>query len=604
MKALLFILALPLLAAPYPHVRYLDFNGPYTLIAGQRTFFYFKPLYAGDFTCVAATDVCTITGGTYTPVNGDIGTTDSTGTLPGGLYTKIQIFWPPYAICNASGATFQFKQNDCSGALVDITSVGSGTHTFNLYHGNGMANIYLDSAPTGWPGGSTIEWRTAGGGAACNTPAPTSSGKPYSIGGGDANDGYMCLLLTVPSNATPGTGTSSMTWCQTDASVNCHTFTWNYEVVSITPFSPTPPSSFSAIPGLSTWVSTMTATNGMGVSDNGAGPSDYVTPLSAPTQDFTSCPEFTICLYDGGLTFYNIAQYISNSQYNNGGTYISNFMKTYYVNTNGNLPQYKVQYEGLSRATQVTGDPSYRAAANLLQNSAYVEFGARPTIGYDREMAYALSTDVELFKYAGITNTYWADMRDTLYGFLLRYTETSSANRADSQGFYMGLMLKSIIQDYQVSHDPRIGYVVKRALDRLQATYNTGTHTMMYALGVDGGPWCSSNILWFINDPYFNCQVNVGQKLQDLVSPAFAWYYAATGDTTYRDAGDDWFQHALDAGLYTGKESGQIYYWSFQYPAWRSGAISINQWYGDPGSTSSSSVITGQVTISGSASIQ
>jgi hypothetical protein len=96
----------------------------------------------------------------------------------------------------------------------------------------------------------------------------------------------------------------------------------------------------------------------------------------------------------------------------------------------------------------------------------------------------------------------------------------------------------------------------------------------------------------------------VGQKLQDLVSPAFAWYYAATGDTTYRDAGDDWFQHALDAGLYTGKESGQIYYWSFQYPAWRSGAISINQWYGDPGSTSSSSVITGQVTISGSASIQ
>ncbi len=592
-------------ATPYPHVRYLDVGAPYTLIAGHRTFFYFKPLYAGDFTCVAATDICTITGGTYTPHNGDLGTTDSTVTLPGGLYTKIQIFWPLYAVCNASGATFQFKQNDCSGMLVDITSVGTGTHTLNLYHGNGAANIYLDAAPTGFPAGSTFEWRTAGGAAACNTAAPTSSGKPYSIGGGDSNDGYMCMIITVPSNATPGTGTGSMVWCQTDASVNCHTFTWDYNVVSVS-FTPTTPSSFSAIPGLSTWVSTMTATNGMGVSDNGAGPSDYVTPLSAPTQDFTSCPEFTICLYDGAIAFYNIAQYLSNSAYNNGGTYISNFMKAYYVSNGGNIPQFKVQYEGLSRATQVTGDPSYRNAANLLQNSAYVQFGARPYIGFDREMAYALSTDVDLFKYAAITNTYWADMRDTVYGFLLRYTETSSANRADSQGFYMGLMMKALIQDYQVSHDDRIAYVIKRSLDRLQATYNVGTHTMMYALGVDGGPWCASNFLWFVSDPYFNCQVNTGQKLNNLVAPAFAWYYAATADTTYRDNGDDWFGHALDAGLFTGKESGQIYYWSFQYPYWRSGAGSINQWYGDtiaPPSTNSTS-ITGQVTISGRATIQ
>lgn len=599
-------LAVSVGATPYPHIRYLDFhNGPYTLIAGHRTFYYFKPLYAGDFTCVAATDICTITGGTYTPHNGDLGTTDSTVTLPGGLYTKIQIFWPLYAVCNASGATFQFKQNSCAGALVDITSTGTGTHTLNLYNGNASANLYLDAAPTGFPAGSTFEWRTSGSGGACNTAAPTSAGKPYSIGGGTQSDGVLCLIVTVPSNATPGTGTAHVTFCETTGSTNCNTFNWSYEAVAVS-FSPTPPSSFTAIPGLSTWVSTMTATNGMGAGNNGAGPSDYVTPLSAPTQNFTDCPEASICYYDGALTFYNIAQYLSNPSYKNGGTYISNFVKTYYTVNSGGIPAYKIFYEGLARETRITSDASYLTAANLLQNSTYVLFGARPILGFDREMAYALTTDVDLKKYANIDNQYWADLRDTVYGFLLSYTETSSANRADTQGFYMGLMMKALIQDYQLSHDDRIAYVLKRTLDRQQATYNLGTHTMMYALGVDGGPWCASNFLWFVTDPYFNCQVNTGQKLQNLVSPAFAWYYAATGDTTYRDNGDEWFSHTLDAGLYTGKESSQIYYWSFQYPFWRGGNGTINQWYGDvaapPANVSTS--ITGQVTISGRATIQ
>ncbi len=612
LKLMLFLaLASELLANPYPKIRAYNFqsSGAYTLIAGKRTIFMFRPQYAFDFTCVAATDVCTVTGSIYTPVNGQTGTTDSTGTLPGGISTMVQFAWPTYALCNASGFTFKLKQNDCSGALVDITSTGTGTHTFSMYAYNSQ-RIYLDAPPTGLPASTSFSWRTGTGGTGytCHDAAPTSGGKIYDPPGGDGSENPLCMDVTLSSGASAGTGTGSIVLCEDAVSTNCRTFTFPYNVAVLTPVTPTPPVSFPAIPGLTNWQAKMTATNGMGGSDNGAGPADYCTPRSSPTQDWTNMPEQSVVYYGWGLLFWNIGKYTSDSTWNNCGTRAGGYMK-FYIDSNWTpptlgVPAYKQFCEVMYRATRITGDASYAAEATRLQGTTYLYYGVESNLSFAREMAYGLSTTVCLNKYGSITPTYWNDLRDTVYGFLLRATEASAGNRLDSQTFYIGLMMDAIIADWQITGDVRAPYVIKRAWDYIQSNYDAMSHTQMWDAGVDGGPACTTTALWFQGDPIGACFPTInGQKLQNLSSHAASWYYALTGNTTYRDQGDDWFEHSMDASLYTGKEAAQNYYYSFNYVCWRSGACTYNQWYGDAASTGGGTKISGAVRITGSVTV-
>ena len=56
-----------------------------------------------------------------------------------------------------------------------------------------------------------------------------------------------------------------------------------------------------------------------------------------------------------------------------------------------------------------------------------------------------------------------------------------------------------------------------------------------------------------------------------LIAPAFAWMYHQTGDTTYRDSGDQVFAGGVTgAYLDNGKQFNQNYMWSFDYVKWRS----------------------------------
>src|SRR5205814_10728873 len=56
-----------------------------------------------------------------------------------------------------------------------------------------------------------------------------------------------------------------------------------------------------------------------------------------------------------------------------------------------------------------------------------------------------------------------------------------------------------------------------------------------------------------------------------LIAPAFAWIYKQTGDTTYRDRGDQVFAGGvLNAFLGNGKQFDQNYKWSFEYVRLRS----------------------------------
>jgi hypothetical protein len=91
----------------------------------------------------------------------------------------------------------------------------------------------------------------------------------------------------------------------------------------------------------------------------------------------------------------------------------------------------------------------------------------------------------------------------------------------------------------------------------------------MYNADVDPAK-CGEQISWFNQLPGSNCGVNIHQGLNNLIAPAFAWYWRQTGDNTYLTRGDDLFAHSLDEPLWTGKQFSQNYSWSFDYVQWRS----------------------------------
>jgi hypothetical protein len=76
------------------------------------------------FTVVAATNICTYTGGAHGLTNGDTVALASTGTLPAGLDSITEYF-----IISATSSTFKLSLTS-GGSEIDITDTGTGTHYF------------------------------------------------------------------------------------------------------------------------------------------------------------------------------------------------------------------------------------------------------------------------------------------------------------------------------------------------------------------------------------------------------------------------------------------------------------------------------------------
>jgi hypothetical protein len=69
-----------------------------------------------------------------------------------------------------------------------------------------------------------------------------------------------------------------------------------------------------------------------------------------------------------------------------------------------------------------------------------------------------------------------------------------------------------------------------------------------------------------------DCQKYTSSDLNNLLAPAFAWYWRLTGDDKYRERGDDLFSHEYDDNNpWNAKEWSQSFYWSWDFVAWREG---------------------------------
>jgi Purple acid Phosphatase, N-terminal domain len=202
---------------------------------------------------------------------------------------------------------------------------------------------------------------------------------------------------------------------------------------------------------------------------------------------------------------------------------------------------------------------------------------------YDGQRPVAYSLDAALAKWqvqGGVMET--ADepqvrrFVDVLLGYLdqnINYSAedgaygTAAHPQSYPQGviwrsFMIGLNMEALIEYYEyqkeLGHtpDPRIPLVIKSALDFLWSKlWNPKSASFRYN-GVE--------IPWNQNDAV--------SDLNQLVCGAFAWYWAKSGEDTYREHGDTCFSSGMNStgGIYfAGKDFGQEFKWSFDYLGWR-----------------------------------
>lgn len=138
--------------------------------------------------------------------------------------------------------------------------------------------------------------------------------------------------------------------------------------------------------------------------------------------------------------------------------------------------------------------------------------------------------------------------------------------------FMVGLALETLIDYYALTSDPAIPPFVKTVLD------------FFWSHCVE----LSSGAQYYNSDPINGLDptgkvIFTASALNQLVSPAFAWYWKHSGDATYLTRGDLMFAAGVNGAgsncalsiqnqnyTFSGKEFSQNYKWSFDYVAWRS----------------------------------
>lgn len=456
---------------------------------------------------------------------------------------------------------------------------------------------YLSSV-SGYPTGTTVTyWQAANGGI--SEASPTSGGVPYFQFSNDliyiqfhippSASGSYTLSFTVSTNSGGGGATS--------------TFTFPINVVQITPISTgQDPSSYPAIPGLSVWQGCMVNTT---CATSATGGGSYWAANSFPIG---GC-DGTVCYYDGTRVWENIASYTNDTSWLADAQSTDQFYcfspSLGSLAIGGAQSGYTIFPHGYARIAATSGDTRnltcllsfvLSAPGDPYGGGGYVKSGGLIDGTYIRETAYSLDV-YNVLESAGYPRVYWTggafpqlgpapsgsvDMAERTTTFLIEQLSEDvdgiNARVFAKQPFMDGLAMEALIQRWQITHDPRIPYVVKREIDDLYANwYDSTNHTLFYNTGSDG-PGCSLNSFWFSSANSSLCGTRAAgasvtaKVLNNLYSPAYAWYWRVCGGCgSYQSEGDDLFEHATDNSTSSGKEFSQLFRWSFDYVRWRSG---------------------------------
>jgi hypothetical protein len=306
--------------------------------------------------------------------------------------------------------------------------------------------------------------------------------------------------------------------------------------------------------------------------------------------------------YDAARVFYQTARYFGKPDYN-GTPWTSCAdvaVKLYrekeidWKGQYGYIAGWSAFSTGLRMHYEQTGDPRSKDAVHLLATHGWAADGG-PTWGYPymREIAYAIMNHLD----DEALGTPHRSRLDELVGTALQHFDqmfvskialTKPYRGADNElagitPFMVGLEAQALIQYYEKYKDARIPSMIKTAADVL---YEEVTPLGMRIWDPKRGA--------FLYDTIWGGGRNYEPGLNLLVVPLYGWVYMMTGETKYRDRGDEiWREgvqraHCASAGnlcgsggngsyLWFGKQFNQSYMWSFRYIDWRKAGDAKNQ---------------------------
>ena len=363
-------------------------------------------------------------------------------------------------------------------------------------------------------------------------------------------------------------------------------------MATLTPISHTPP----PIPALALWQKNMLTLGAKWADWTAKNPCQF----GVETQPW---------YYDGARVFQQIADYTKDAKW--------------LVTADSLLSQYEAYYTGIAKTQNIgvgwrmfprgvymawlrTGDPKHKAFIDMLMHQqAYIVEGLRylrkDWPHYDatttREAAYMLDIFVvsELMGNprspllsVAVQHCVMAQLTDFMTPGSASYHGQTNTGYGLSVGSYVnnfmvGLALESLIHYYEMTvsegkPDVAIPPFIKTVLDDFWAhCVEPFSHAQYYNSDPINGH--KSLITGKQIPEHFTAS-----SLNQLVSPAFAWYWKFSGNPTYLALGDLLFAAGVNGAVgdasadskqgadysFDGKQFNQNYKWSFDYVKWRS----------------------------------
>ncbi len=394
----------------------------------------------------------------------------------------------------------------------------------------------------------------------------------YNPSNSDANDQYfdsgknmgkcwdveyplITVRLRTAANTVPGTYSVTVT-LEDNGQVVPTTYYFNVQPV---PPAPVAHSSYPPpIPGKDTWESNMVL-YGHKFCDNlkYSGSRDS---LNAAGNFLTGwANESDTWYYDGGRVYQEIASYTNDPSWNHCALTVFDPYRQWILANNAQMDTWAIFPYGMLMNYWRTGDTTNANAIHFLAtNNGSGNYGGWVDPYGIRETTYIADVRIADELITGKRDRLLAKNIDKLLGNLdMLYNGQLGA----SHPFMVGLALETAIHYYDMTvveghPDYRVPATIKHALDGLWRDYYVpSTHAFR-----DTRWDVPTQDNWFL--------------LNDLIAPAYAWYWNLTGDAVSLSRGDELFQHALDDPAHTifsGKQFSQLYKWSFDYLRWRSG---------------------------------
>jgi hypothetical protein len=267
--------------------------------------------------------------------------------------------------------------------------------------------------------------------------------------------------------------------------------------------------------------------------------------------------------YDGQRVYYQIATYTGDPTWKYcAGLAEKIYRDGYVIPNNGKVAGWNIFNTGLLMDYERTGDvTSQDIVVRMSQNAAFASDGTplewTADTSHSREVAYVIMAYLNAEAVGGPRRARLADMVNQALGHIDQWFISQTAPYV--RPFMVGITIQALIQAYDATLDSRIPDAVKAALD---------------------GLWPS---MWLPDSQcfkYTNVNTSSGgmtpsPDLNLVIAPAYSWMYYITGETKYRDRGDQIFAGGVANAqnwLYLGKQFNQNYWWSPAYVTWRKGA--------------------------------